>query len=69
MILKLIILRSHTHSFDASYNAMIFELFVDIETKVCFDDYYDIYSSCSTKTMYLVCDSPMVLTNPLYQKC
>jgi hypothetical protein len=40
--MRLIILRSHTHSRDASYNAIISKLFVEVATKVCLDDFHDI---------------------------
>jgi hypothetical protein len=38
----LIILQSHTHSCDASNNAIISEWFVDVAIRVCFDDFHEI---------------------------
>ena len=36
------ILRSHTHSRDASYNAIISKWLVEVDTKVCLDDFQEI---------------------------
>jgi hypothetical protein len=53
----LIILRSHAHSREASYNAIIFEWFVEVETKVCFDDFHEIAVPPQRNT-YPVSDLP-----------
>jgi hypothetical protein len=54
----LIILRSHTHSREASYRATISELFVDVVTKVCLDDFHEMVVSLCKNTKP-VCDLPL----------
>jgi hypothetical protein len=52
------ILRSHTHSCDASYKAIISEWLVDVDTRVCFEDFQDIAIPPCKKTKP-VCDQPL----------
>ena len=49
-----IILQSHTHSCDASYNAIILESSVDVATKVCLEDFHemDVPLCRNTKHVY-----------------
>jgi hypothetical protein len=52
-----LILRSHAHSREASYDAIISEWFVEVETKVCFDDFHEI-AVPSQRNTYHVCYLP-----------